>query len=154
EAERKLSSRLHDTFKVKIGAQSPEADLARLRRLASALEGRASLIVDANQAWDETTAVRCLPLLAELGVRLVEQPLPAWNLAGMARLRARSTVPLMADESVFSAHDMLDVARAGAADVVSLKLVKHGGLLATRDVAAVAEAAGVGLYGGWLLGGF
>jgi muconate cycloisomerase len=151
EAERKLAARLHNTFKVKIGAQSPEADLARLRRLAGALAGRASLIVDANQAWDETTALRCLPVLAELGVRLVEQPLPAWNLAGMARLRGRSTLPLMADECVFSAHDMLDVARTGAADVVSLKLVKHGGLLATRDVAAVAEAAGIGLYGGCLL---
>jgi muconate cycloisomerase len=151
EAEKKLDARLHDTFKIKIGARSPEADVARLRRLAGALAGRASLIVDANQAWDETTAVRCLPVLAKLGVRLVEQPLPAWNLAGMARLRARSTVPLMADEGVFSAHDMLDVARAGAADVVSLKLVKHGGLLATRDVAAVAEAAGIGLYGGCLL---
>jgi muconate cycloisomerase len=69
----------------------------------------------------------------------------------MARLRARSTLPLMADECVFSIHDMLDVARAGAADVVSLKLVKHGGLLATRDVAAVAGAAGIGLYGGCLL---
>jgi muconate cycloisomerase len=151
EAEKKLAARLHNTFKVKIGARSPEADVARLRRLAAALAGRASLIVDANQAWDETTALRCLPILAELGIRLVEQPLPAWNLAGMARLRARSTVPLMADESVFSAHDMLEVARVGAADVVSLKLVKHGGLLATRDVAAVAEAAGIGLYGGCLL---
>jgi muconate cycloisomerase len=151
EAEKKLAARLHDTFKVKIGARSPEADIARLRRLAGALAGRASLIVDANQAWDETTAQRCLPVLAELGVRLVEQPLPSWNLAGTARLRARSTVPLMADECVFSAHDMLEVARAGAADVVSLKLVKHGGLLATRDVAAMAAAAGIGLYGGCLL---
>ena len=151
EAEKKLAARLHDRFKVKIGAQSADADLARLRRLAGALDGRASLIVDANQAWDETTALRCLPVLAELGVRLVEQPLPAWDLAGMARLRARSTVPLMADECVFSTHEMLDVARAGAADVVSLKLVKHGGLLATRNVAAVAEAAGIGLYGGCLL---
>jgi muconate cycloisomerase len=151
EAERKLAARLHNTFKVKIGAQAPEADMARMQRLASALEGRATLIVDANQAWDETTALRCLPVLAEIGVALVEQPLPAWNIPGMARLRARSGVPLMADECVFSIHDMLDVARAGAADVVSLKLVKHGGLLATRDVAAVARAAGIGLYGGCLL---
>ncbi len=151
EAERKIAARLHNTFKVKIGAQTPEADMARMRRLASALEGRASLIVDANQAWDETTALRCLPILAEIGVTLIEQPLPAWNIAGMARLRTRSTVPLMADECVFSTHDMLDVARAGAADVVSLKLVKHGGLLATREVAAVARAAGIGLYGGCLL---
>jgi muconate cycloisomerase len=151
EAERKISARLHNIFKVKIGAQAPEADMARLRRLASALEGRATLIVDANQAWDETTALRCLPILADIGITLVEQPLPAWDIAGMARLRARSTVPLMADECVFSTHDMLDVARAGAADVVSLKLVKHGGLLAIRNVAAVAGAAGIGLYGGCLL---
>ena len=82
EAERKIAARLHNTFKVKIGAQSPEADMARMRRLAGALEGRATLIVDANQAWDETTALRCLPVLAEIGVTLVEQPLPAWNIAG------------------------------------------------------------------------
>ncbi len=151
EAEAKIAARLHNTFKVKIGAQAPEADIVRLRRLAEALEGRASLIVDANQAWDETTAVRFLPQLADLGVRLVEQPLPAWNIAGMARIRARSAVPLMADECVFSTHDMLAVAQAAAADVVSLKLVKHAGLLNLRNVAAIADAAGMGLYGGCLL---
>ena len=67
EAERKLEARLHRTFKVKIGAQAPEADMARMRRLASALGDRAELIVDANQAWDETVAARCLPQLAEMG---------------------------------------------------------------------------------------
>lgn len=151
EAERKLDARLHDTFKVKIGAQTPEADIARLRRLGTALEGRARLIVDANQAWDETTALRCLPMLHEIGITLVEQPLPAWNIPGMARVRARTPVPLMADECVFTAHDMLAVAQAAAADVVSLKLVKHAGLLNLRKVACVAEAAGIGLYGGCLL---
>src|SRR6516162_5531850 len=72
EAEKKLAARLHDTFKVKIGARSPEADIARLRKLARALTDRANLIVDANQAWDETTALRYMPVLTELGVRLVE----------------------------------------------------------------------------------
>jgi muconate cycloisomerase len=152
EAGRKLDARLHRTFKVKIGAQPPEVDLARLRRIAGALEGRAELIVDANQAWDETTAARCMPALAEMGVRLVEQPVPAWNVAAMARLRARpGTPPLLADECVFDAHDMLAVAGAAAADAVSLKLVKHGGLLGLKRVAAVAEAGGIGLYGGCLL---
>ena len=151
EAERKLAARLHNTFKVKIGALSPDADMARMRRLGTALAGKATLIVDANQAWDETTASRCLPILADCGVKLVEQPLPDWNVAGMARLRQRCGVPLLADESVFTTHDMLVVAAAGAADAISLKLVKHGGLLATRDVATVAQAAGVALYGGCLL---
>jgi muconate cycloisomerase len=152
EAERKLEARLHRTFKVKIGAQTPDADMARMRRLATALGDRAQLIVDANQAWDETVSARCLPQLAEMGVALVEQPVPAWNLAAMARLRARTgTPPLLADENVFDTHDMLAVATAGAADAVSLKIVKHGGLLGVRKVAAVAEAAGIELYGGCLL---
>ena len=152
EAERKLAARLHDTFKVKIGAQSAEADLARLRQLSRALEGRARLIVDVNQAWDEAVSARCLPALADMGIVLVEQPVPAWNVAAMARLRARpGTPPLLADECVFDAHDMLAVAQAGAADAVSLKLVKHAGLLGLHKVAAVAEAAGIALYGGCLL---
>ena len=152
EAERKLEARLHRTFKVKIGAQTPEADMARMRHLAGALDGRATLIVDANQAWDETVSARCLPQLAEMGIELVEQPVPAWNLGTMARLRARpDTPPLLADENVFDAHDMLAVANAAAADAVSLKLVKHAGLLGVKRVAAVAEAAGIGLYGGCLL---
>lgn len=150
EAESKLENHKHDTFKVKIGAQNAEADMARLRHLSRGLEGRAKLIVDANQAWDETTARQYLPVLAELGIQLVEQPLPAWNIAGMARLRG-GAVPLMADECVFTTHDMLAVSSAAAADVVSLKLVKHGGLLNIRRVASIAEAAGIGLYGGCLL---
>ena len=152
EAARKLEARLHRTFKVKIGAQAPAADMVRMRHLAQALEGRATLIVDANQAWDETTSARCLPELHEMGVALVEQPVPAWNLPAMARLRARpGTPPLLADECVFDVHDMLAVGAAGAADAVSLKLVKHAGLLGLKRVAAVAEAAGIALYGGCLL---
>jgi muconate cycloisomerase len=151
EAEAKLSGRLHDRFKIKIGAQPLADDLARLRRIATALDGRATLIVDANQAWDEATAVRAMPALADIGVALVEQPLPAWDIAGLARVRARSAVPVMADECVFTPHDMLAVAEAAAADTLSLKLVKHGGLLGLQKVAAVAEAAGLSLYGGCLL---
>ncbi|GJE04040.1 muconate/chloromuconate family cycloisomerase [Methylobacterium isbiliense] len=152
EAEAKLDARLHRSFKIKIGAQAPEADLARLARLSRALVDRAQLIVDANQAWDEATARRCLPRLTDLGIALVEQPLPAWNVAGMGRLRTRDDIPpLLADECVFTSHDMLAVAQDAAADAVSLKLVKHGGLVGLRKVAAVAEAAGIGLYGGCLL---
>ena len=82
----------------------------------------------------------------------VEQPVPAWNLGAMARLRARpDTPPLLADECVFDHHDMLAVANAAAADAISLKLVKHAGLIGVRKVAAVAEAAGIELYGGCLL---
>ncbi|MBI3451683.1 MAG: mandelate racemase [Rhodospirillales bacterium] len=152
EAKEKIEKRLHNTFKVKIGVNDPAEDIKRLTKIASAIEGHGTLkVVDVNQAWDEAMADRWLPALAEIGVGSVEQPLPHWNLAGMTRLAARHAIPIMADESVFSIHDMFAVARQAAADVVSLKLVKHGCLTALRDVAAIARAAGLGLYGGCLL---
>jgi muconate cycloisomerase len=152
EAEQKLLRRLHRTFKIKIGAQAPEQDMARLALISLALGDRAVLIADVNQAWDETTARKFLPQLKELGIALVEQPVPAWNISALARLRQNAGgPPLLADECVFTAHDMLAVAQANAADAVSLKLVKHGGLLALKEAAAVARAAGIGLYGGCLL---
>jgi len=152
EAERKLSAGLHRIFKIKIGAKTPDEDMARLTFISRALRDQASLIVDVNQAWDETTAMRFLPRLADLGIALVEQPVPAWNIAGLARLRRDAAgPPLLADECVFTTHDMMAVAQAHAADAVSLKLVKHGGLLALKNVAAIAQAAGIGLYGGCLL---
>jgi len=152
EAERKLGAGLHRTFKIKIGAKTPDEDMARLNLISRALGDRAMLIVDVNQAWDETTGKQFLPRLADIGIALVEQPVPAWNISALARLRQNAGgPPLLADECVFSPHDMLAVAQANAADAVSLKLVKHGGLLALKDVAAVAQAAGIGLYGGCLL---
>ncbi|SHF42035.1 muconate/chloromuconate family cycloisomerase [Acidocella aminolytica] len=152
EANAKLEQRLHNRFKVKIGAQTPEQDIARLTKLTNALNGRAELIVDVNQAWDESISIHYLPRLADMGIKLVEQPVPAWNIPALARLRTRPGIPpILADECVFDAHDMLHVANAGAADAVSLKLVKHAGLVGLRAVASVAEAAGLELYGGCLL---
>ncbi len=152
EAEAKLAARLHRRFKVKLGAKPPAEDMARMRHLAKALGDRAELVVDANQAWDETVSLRCLREMAAMGVTLVEQPVPAWNLDAMARLRRQpGTPPLLADECVFDTHDMLRVGKAGAADAVSLKLVKHASMRGVQEVAAVAEAAGVQLYGGCLL---
>jgi muconate cycloisomerase len=152
EAEQKLLLRLHRTFKIKIGAQTPEQDMARLNLISRALRDRAELIADVNQAWDETTAKQFLPQLRDIGISLVEQPVPAWNISALARLRQNAGgPPLLADECVFSSHDMMAVAQANAADAVSLKLVKHGGLLTLKEVAAIAQAAGIGLYGGCLL---
>ena len=142
----------HRDFKVKIGAQEPADDIVRLQKITVGLQGHGQLkVVDANQAWDEATADKWMPALEELGIELLEQPLEHWNLAGASRLAARHSLPIMADESVFTPQDAFQVAAAKAADVISLKLVKQGGLLAMQDVAAVANAAGIGLYGGCLL---
>lgn len=151
EAEEMLAARRHRHFKIKVGFGDPDHDVAHVVRLAEALAGRASIRVDVNQGWDEHTATRLIPRLEAAGVALVEQPLPRWNVDGMARLTAQSRLAIMADEGVANIHDAILHAKTHAADVFALKVTKAGGYAETRRIAAIARAAGLSLYGGCML---
>jgi muconate cycloisomerase len=135
-------------FKVKVGVQPAAEDLGRLERIAAALPPPIRLRVDANQGWDEPTTLRVLPRLQAMGIDLLEQPVPRWNAAAMARITAASPVPIMADESVSTIHECLEAARQHLAHVFSLKLTKLGGLWRAKQAAAIAEAAGIPCYVG------
>jgi len=153
EAELRLAQKRHRIFKMKIGARSPQQDVAHVAQIARSLAGRATLTVDVNQAWDGSTARRHLPALIDAGVTLIEQPVAKWNVEALKTLAATlgDRANLIADESVCTPQDAMALARAHAAQVFSLKVAKHGGLLRTREVAAVAEAADIGWYGGTML---
>ena len=138
---------------MKIGARSPADDMAHVSQIARGLEGQATLTVDVNQAWDGSTARRFLPQLIDAGVTLIEQPVAKWNREALKVLSASlgSRACIMADESVCTPQDAMALARDQASQVFSLKVAKHGGLLRTLQVAAVAEAADIGWYGGTML---
>jgi muconate cycloisomerase len=148
EMENKLGAGLHSRFKVKVGAADPEADAQRIKRISAALGEDARLVIDPNSSWDLPTAMRMIPELAEAGVSLLEQPLPRWDIGGMAKLADMQLVPLMGDEGVCSPHDALAFAERRAAHVFSLKVHKTGGLSRSKKVAAIAEAAGIRCFGG------
>lgn len=141
----------HSRFKLKAGALDSQADVARALALIELLGDRADLVVDPNGSWDELTARRCCKRLADAGVAFVEQPLPAWNVAGLTRLRDDTGVAIMADESVQTLQDALLAGQTGYALAWSLKMQKSGGPLELRRVAGIAEACGVRLYGGTML---
>ena len=153
EAQLRLEQKRHRIFKMKIGARSPEQDVAHVSQIARGLEGRATLTVDVNQAWDGNTARRYLPQLIEVGVTLIEQPVAKWNVEALKILTATlgDRASIMADETVCTPQDAMLLARSQACHVFSLKVAKHGGLLRTRQVAAVADAADIGWYGGTML---
>lgn len=151
EAEAMLDRRRHNAFKVKIGKREVAEDVAHVAAIKRALGDRASIRVDVNMAWSETAARRGVAMLADAGVDLVEQPIARHNRAGMARLTDRSTIPIMADEALRGAEDAYDFAARAAADVFAIKIAQSGGLFAAKRVQAVAEVAGVGLYGGTML---
>jgi muconate cycloisomerase len=153
EAQLRMEQRRHRIFKMKIGARSPADDVAHVSQIARGLEGQATLTVDVNQAWDGSTARRFLPQLIDAGVTLIEQPVAKWNREALKVLSATlgSRACIMADESVCTPQDAMALARDQASQVFSLKVAKHGGLLRTLQVAAVAEAADIGWYGGTML---
>ncbi|MCY1200974.1 Chloromuconate cycloisomerase [compost metagenome] len=153
EAEKMLQSRRHRLFKLKIGARSPADDVEHVERIARGLDGRATMTVDVNQAWDGNTARRFLPRLVDAGVTLIEQPVAKWNVQALreATQALGDTALVMADESLCSPQDAFQLASRRACHVFSLKVAKHGGLLRTREVAAIADAADIGWYGGTML---
>lgn len=148
EALAKVESGAHHSIKLKMGALTPEEDVARVAKVASSLATVASVRVDLNGAWDELTATRLLPRLADAGVDLIEQPTPAWNIDALERLSAALHIPVMADESLRTEHDALVLASRRAADVFSLKIGKSGGYAVTQRIAAVASAAGIPCHAG------
>ncbi|MGU9819592.1 muconate cycloisomerase family protein [Pseudomonas sp. LF090] len=153
EAEKMLDLRRHRIFKLKIGAGEVGRDLAHVIAIKKALGERASVRVDVNQAWDEAVALRACKVLGDNGIDLIEQPISRNNRSGMARLNLSSPVPIMADESIECVEDAFNLAREGAASVFALKIAKNGGPRAVLRTAAIAEAAGIGLYGGTMLEG-
>ncbi|MBA2933908.1 muconate cycloisomerase [Sphingomonas sp. CGMCC 1.13654] len=150
-ADEMLDKRLHNRFLVKIGKAEPDSDVARAIAVKAHVGDRAIVHVDVNQSWDESTATRGIARLEDGGIAVVEQPLPRADIDGMRRLSERFAVPIMADEAIETVEDALAYARVRAADAFSIKLTKQGGLLRTRKVASIAEAAGLTLFGGTML---
>ena len=142
-----------DVLKLKLGGGDVGLEVARVVAVSRAVGPGVALRLDANQAWTAKEALAVLDRLEREGIRpeLVEQPVPARDLKGMAAVTSHGFVPVLADESVHSAADVLAVAEAGAADLVNVKLAKCGGLRAARDVVAVAEASGLPVIVGCMM---
>ncbi|WP_165106901.1 MULTISPECIES: muconate/chloromuconate family cycloisomerase [unclassified Caballeronia] len=153
EAEMLLGERRHNTFKLKIGRRSVRDDVAHVSKIKTALGERAKVTVDVNQAWNEVDAALGIEALEAAGIDLIEQPTPREQRGALARLAARFIVPIMADEAVTGPEDALELVRGACADVFALKIAKSGGIYAMLRTAAIADAAGVSLYGGTMLEG-
>ena len=138
------------TIKIKVG-QDPDLDLARLEAIRGAAGYGCAISIDANQGWSVPQAVSALRRMEKYRVEFVEQPVAAWDLAGMREVRRRSPIPIMADESLFTPHDAVKLIQAGACDYFNIKLMKSGGVLNAIRIAHIAEAANIRCMVGCML---
>ncbi|HKB61811.1 MAG TPA: enolase C-terminal domain-like protein [Burkholderiales bacterium] len=140
---RKWFERGFRSAKIKVGG-GIEADRDRVKAVREAVGGTMALRIDANAGYDADTAIRLAHLVQPYDLQLFEQPVPADDLAGMARVRREAGgVAIMADESILDHASLIEVIKAGAADIVKLKVMKQGGFHRTAAMLATAEAAGL-----------
>lgn len=151
EAQRMLEMRRHQIFKLKIGLKPVRDDVAHVAAIKKALGDQASVRVDVNMAWTELDAHYGLAGLVDAGCELAEQPVASAEV--LARLKGRYPIAIMADESLTGPTSAFALARVAGADVFAIKTEQSGGLQASQRVAAIADAAGIELYGGTMLEG-
>ena len=149
------ATRVKDGFgvlKLKVGTDAA-ADVDRVRAARDAIGPDVALRLDANQGWTAREAVTVISALEDAGVRveLVEQPVRAEDLDGLAWVTARVATPVMADESVYGVRDLVEVVRRRAADMVNVKLAKCGGIGPARTLLELARAHEMGTIVGSMM---
>jgi L-rhamnonate dehydratase len=130
------------TIKIKIGTD-PRQDVALVRLLRDELGYDFELRVDLNQAWTIGTAKRILRRLEPYDLQYAEQPLLLSELDASGDLRRMTSVPIALDESAYTTHEVLEIVRRKAADVILVDPHEAGGLLPCKKACAIAEAAGI-----------
>lgn len=130
-------------LKIKISGD-PALDIARVRAIRQCVGTKARLMVDANQTYSTELALKTLPKMAEHGVELFEQPTPAADTDGLARLsEALAPHIVEADESAQSLPQILHLASKRIVGSISLRIANLGGIRNVLAAAAICEAAGV-----------
>ena len=134
-------------IRVKIGID-PGKDLACCAALRRHFGDNIVLRADANGGMNYGDALRLLSRLEAYDLDIVEQPLPAWDLAGMAAIARAVRIPLSADESLTDEHSLVAIAQHGAARVMQTKSAKNGGIDGIRRLWDMARTYGIGIFPG------
>ena len=138
-------------LKVKVGAGQDDANAVLAVR--EAIGGEVVLRVDANQGWDEAQAVRIIRFWEDHDVNLefVEQPVAARCLDDLASVTKQVDTPIMADEAVWTMHELNELIARRAADLVNVKLAKTGGITEALRVIGAARANDIGVMVGCMM---
>ena len=132
---------------LKIG-NDPALDFRNAEALRREFGDKIIIRVDANACLDYDSALSLLIKLERFDIETAEQPLPIWDVDGLAALARAIRMPVMADESVSTDHSLLEIIRKRAASSFQSKVAKNGGLHYMQRLWHVGAAAGLGINPG------
>ena len=143
EDARELARAGYGVIYLKVG-RGEAADLRNTAAVREAIGDR-RLRLDPNCAWSVAEAIHMIARLREFEPDWIEQPTPLMSIAALRQVKETVSVPIAADQAVFTPADVYEICRQRAADVIVLSPHEAGGLLAFGKAAAIAEAAGVSI---------
>jgi len=129
-------------LKLKVGTKSIEEDLEMVGALREAVGNDIKIMTDTNGGWNYFQALRFLKKAVRYDLFLAEQPIPWWDIDGLARLRRKVDVPIFADEAAAELNDLFKLMQRDAVDGFFLKVPKAGGILKSQKWITIAKAAG------------
>jgi L-alanine-DL-glutamate epimerase-like enolase superfamily enzyme len=146
----KLAGKGYRVLKTKVG-KNVNDDIKRILAIKDGAPG-CEITLDANQGFSPCEAVHFLEELEKNNIRpiLFEQPVIKTDLLGMKYVKNHTSVPIAADESVFTSADAINVVRSGCADIINIKIMKSG-IIEALDIAAIARSANIKLMIGCML---
>ncbi|MCL2001572.1 MAG: mandelate racemase/muconate lactonizing enzyme family protein [Planctomycetes bacterium] len=127
---RMMVSRGYDAIKLKVGVEggnNPKEDLRRIRAVREAIGPEVKLMLDANNVWTSGTAVRFANQVKEYDILFFEEPVPADDIPGLARVRMGTDLPIATGEHEYTRFGMRDLIMAGAVDVAQMDAARCGG---------------------------
>lgn len=130
-------------IKMKVGHPDRARDLARVAAVRKHIGDQVPLMVDVNQQWDRTTALRMGMALEQFNLEWLEEPLDAYDIEGHAALAAQLVTPVGTGEMLCSAAEVAAYIKRGAIDLVMHDAPRIGGITPFLKVAAMAEDAGL-----------
>ncbi len=145
----KIKEAGYKVIKVKLG-EGKKIDIERIQSIRKAIGKNLPLRIDANQGWNVKTAIKILQALKDDNIQYCEEPIPRWDFMNLKKVKKKSPIPIMADESCCDEHDAKRLIQLNACDMFNLKLGKSSGIFKAKKIIALAEKENIKMQ----VGGF
>ncbi|WP_108670251.1 mandelate racemase/muconate lactonizing enzyme family protein [Peribacillus acanthi] len=132
-------------LKVKVGKDEASLDFDRIKKIREQVGKDIKIRLDANQGWNPKESIRIIRKMEDAGlnIELVEQPVLAADIEGLKQVTDHVDTPIMADESIFTPKQAMQVLKTRSADLINIKLMKAGGIYQAQTINSLAETCGV-----------
>jgi len=130
-------------IKMKVGVdlgRSPEEDVRRVRSVRKHIGDKIDLMIDANNAWDSSTAIKVAQDLSDCNIYFFEEPVMADDLLGLANVKSKTTIPVATGEQEYTKYGARDLIINNAVDIIQMDATKCGGITEWMKIAAIAQA--------------